>query len=1099
MTKKFCEANEIGLEITVKDENSLPISGAIVVVEITHSDAGYAVGNNEQVLRTIENGTLVAPVFEAGTYLIKVTADNFEPMTEEIQVKNTTSCQNIPVLINLVTEKPEPHCDDGLITVTVRDIVTEKFLIGAKVTVLNDEGYSGIDVRVNTDGKALIPVTTDGKYTILVTMDGHKDGNSSVIIDYPKSCKANATLFLEEKTCPKTIMPVRVTDNVTDKAVPNALVTVILVETSTGTTTYDELDEPKYTDDNGTAYFKVPMNGVYRVQVTVDGYDSVEVPKDVHCNVDHCEGCAPNVVVVVNPTFCPAKFLKLRIIDCLSNALILGAKVETSLYITGSVIKSVKVESSISTESGEVVIPLSENGVYNSIIKVDGYDTIENSFEVNVDKDKCEEFNPVDTVPICPPEKPGCTSVTLAWANDKDIDLIGVRVNMTNTNDTCTTKPSCCDGCKKEDCNGVTPSIDDEDGLSGTETITYCNTSDYTNMLYISDPNGEGKFLPKSGAKIVITLGKKQQVIRIDETSRPEGAKYWLAGCLTTEDMSFNFITINKFYQEEPDKEDPLLCFDRVKEADQTNNDANLRNARLEINFFDADTNQPIAGAMAQASSLTQSISRLSKDNGKSTIKINRNGEYVVDGTADGYLAAENDVTIECKENPYDVCTETVAFSLVPEGQNDRVEIVLNWGNQADNLDLHTIQIHQGVSTLWCETYFGKRTGCPSTKLNRDIKNGGAGGGEKITISPLDRLPYTYMIVVKDNSRFRNQLDKSEGSIHITDGVKSLSRSLPSFGSNTPTGASYWFVGCLKIVDKSFGFSAVDKITKQNPYITERLYCDELFKKNQIAGNFSLNQFCTGVNLDLTFIVRGGGNVAKISIISVDFYGEEKLVYEKSIRIITAFGLQAPITTNGRYLVKVEGEGFTPTEQEYLVNCKTLDCKSCKPSFALPLIGAPDRKDQVKITLSWTGPSYALVTKSVVVKSSSVMEECYSRSQNKSACYTLKSLYKNNFIQLEEFSKVLSGKVGTILVKLADAVDSAKPGARVVVTDESKTATAMMNMDDYQGEDYWLPFCIFSDGTSFRLFGGPVFFNKGSMDVYAEKYCAKGFGYDLDN
>merc|ERR1719474_1988016 len=103
---------------------------------------------------------------------------------------------------------------------------------------------------------------------------------------------------------------------------------------------------------------------------------------------------------------------------------------------------------------------------------------------------------------------------------------------------------------KKEDCNGATPSIDDEDGLSGTETITY------SNMLYISGPNGEGKFLPKSGAKIVITLGKKQQVIRIDETSRPEGAKYWLAGCLTTEDMSFNFITINKFYQEEPDKVD---------------------------------------------------------------------------------------------------------------------------------------------------------------------------------------------------------------------------------------------------------------------------------------------------------------------------------------------------------------------------------------------------------------------------------------------------------------------------------------------------------------------------------------------------------------
>jgi len=476
---------------------------------------------------------------------------------------------------------------------------------------------------------------------------------------------------------------------------------------------------------------------------------------------------------------------------------------------------------------------------------------------------------------------------------------------------------------------------------------------------------------------------------------------------------------------------------------------------------------------------------------------MGQNGEYVVDATADGYLAAENAVTIECQENGNYVCTETVAFSLVPEGRRNEVEIVLNWGNQADNLDLHTIQVHQDVTALWCETYFGKKFGCASTRLDRDIKNGGAYGGEKITISTLNNLPYTYMIVVKDNSRFRNQLDKAEGSIHISDGSRSLSRSLPSFESDTPEGAYYWFVGCLKIVDKSFVFSAVDKLAKENPYVTERLYCDELFKKNPKAGLAPVDQFCTGVNLHLTFIAHGGGDQAEISIISVDFYGEEKLIREMSInpRLINVW--KTPIMTNGKYIVKVEGEGLTTTEQEYLVDCKTLDCKSCNPSFSVPVIGTPERDDQVKIALSWNGPRNALLSKSAVVDSSSVKEECYSPRQNMSTCFRLKSDYADNYIQFEEFSKVLSGKAGTILVRLSDAVDSVKPGARVTVVDATRTVTAMIDMEDYQGEDYWLPFCIFSDGTTFRLFGGPVYFNRGSWDTYAEKYCARGFGFDV--
>ena len=303
------------------------------------------------------------------------------------------------------------------------------------------------------------------------------------------------------------------------------------------------------------------------------------------------------------------------------------------------------------------------------------------------------------------------------------------------------------------------------------------------------------------------------------------------------------------------------------------------------------------------------------------------------------------------------------------------MEIVLNWGDKADNLDLHTVQVDSQVSNNWCETYSGKRSGCALTELDQDVQNGGGSGGEKITISQLGDVPYSYMIVVKDNSANKNQLAEAEGSIHITDGVRSLSRFLPTFVTGTPEGAYYWFVGCLRIVEKSFVFSPVDKLATENPYVTERLYCNDLFKKNPSAGIKPFDDFCTDVTLDIKFIIPNNqvGREARVNIFSVDSTGEQKIILAKSIKRWSSV-VKTPITTNGKYIVKVEGKAYTSTETEFDVRCKKLDCNSCKPWFVVPLISVPDSQDQVRILLSWTGPSNALITKSQVVNSSLAMD-----------------------------------------------------------------------------------------------------------------------------
>merc|ERR1712106_1251519 len=186
-----------------------------------------------------------------------------------------------------------------------------------------------------------------------------------------------------------------------------------------------------------------------------------------------------------------------------------------------------------------------------------------------------------------------------------------------------------------------------------------------------------------------------------------------------------------------------------------------------------------------------------------------------------------------------------VEFSLLPAGKTDKVEIVLNWGRKAENLDLHAMQINKENPGTGCETFFNKLVGCENTELDGDKFNPGAEGGEKITISnPGENLKYTYMIFVKDNSADEDELEVSEAHIDISDGTKSVTKTLPKFERNTASGAKFWFVGCLRTIGKSYEFALVDALSRESPYKTEKLYCDNLFKTDLNAGKEEPSEFC---------------------------------------------------------------------------------------------------------------------------------------------------------------------------------------------------------------------------------------------------------------
>ena len=305
-------------------------------------------------------------------------------------------------------------------------------------------------------------------------------------------------------------------------------------------------------------------------------------------------------------------------------------------------------------------------------------------------------------------------------------------------------------------------------------------------------------------------------------------------------------------------------------------------------------------------------------------------------------------------------CENTVSFSLLPAGKTNKIEIVLNWGTNASNLDLHTMQINKEAPGAGCETFFNKMVGCENTKLDGDKFNGGADGGEKITISnPAENLKYTYMIFVKDNSADTDELENSEAHIDISDGAKSLTKTLPKFTSNTPSGANFWFFGCLRTVGESYEFAAVDTLSRDSPYRTQKLYCDNLFKKDSTAGQEKTSEFCDDINLKVRLQTDQdsafsstfsgcGANCTTVQIVSVGS-AEQKTIFEGLADVDT---VTVPITSNGKYLVRVDGDGYVATEEAFDVTCDITKCGSCNPTFVLPLspkLGS----DEARMMLSW--------------------------------------------------------------------------------------------------------------------------------------------------
>merc|ERR1719435_536375 len=295
--------------------------------------------------------------------------------------------------------------------------------------------------------------------------------------------------------------------------------------------------------------------------------------------------CTPSASVTLNQEFCQDKVIKMIVRDSLKNEPVVGAQGKVSI----DTFEGAKEISSLTIgESGEVDVSLIANGLYLTEVSMPGFVLARSSFMINMSSGECDMYHPVELTPFSPETPAGCVRLSLSWGEQpQDLDLYSYRVHQNQSEDQCLTYY--CNG--KDPCNGTAFEVDNKSGgLNGSETITYCSTEEYTNMVYVDDLSGQGASLVSSHAKLIIVGTDDTQEVSLNTDGvNDENKRYWLAGCLTTTAAGgFEFIPVNQFLDIQPNVEEPLHCHNRA--AVKSAAFVPLENAHARITAVDAIT-----------------------------------------------------------------------------------------------------------------------------------------------------------------------------------------------------------------------------------------------------------------------------------------------------------------------------------------------------------------------------------------------------------------------------------------------------------------------------------------------------------------------------
>ena len=794
--------NNEGMEMEVNVINALtnePLHNATVEIFLVHGDTQVDLNFKQHLqnyftqvggsLITGPDGEATTLVYTNATYRVVATAPGF--IESSVEANPPDSCltrSDFLVILPLSQVDDQiPDCLNCSVLLNLFDKIT-----GAPVSALVDllfEGKAHVATGVKTDssGKARVAVNKMGKYqALLVPGSGYKAANASNRIE-SNNTELNISMYLTQPRCPNTTLTVNVKDNVAGSNIADARVSLMLTNSLAGESMLRQ--GPVHISNTlGLVTLTPPINGDYRVVVEAEDFISQELQVSVQCHIGQCYNCNQELEASLEQEFCEGKKLKMIVKDTTTNKALEGAQVTWSLETYQG---PVDLGGTHAVDSnGTILLPISSNGKYSATVTKPGYLTATSFHEVSVSMDQCPHLALSQLVPLSPTLAPGCVRLSLIWGKEPaDLDLYSFKVNSADTDERCLTYY--CDG--KDPCGCASFDVDNtRGGEEGAETITYCGCNeheDFTHMVWVDDLSGKGASMLSSQARILVTdAGGMTQEVKL-VPGEQEAARYWVAGCLTTNSSSFSFTPLNQMSAEEPSEGMPLQCHTKSQlQAKQP-----LTSASLNVSVANT-LGQPLPNASVILSS--GGSTRTEKVGAKGFVIIRgiRTGNYSLSVEHQGYVVEVVEGHLSPDENAQ------LHVSMMELGEKGNLRIKLDWEEREGgrNLDLNLLKTERAGTQEACLTYWHNMDGCTGITLDQNVGVMEEGStsqlspnakAETIAVQDFTSMQDSvFMVYVDDNSASGADLLAVTPHLTINDGSKSLSVVMPTMPQDSSPG-----------------------------------------------------------------------------------------------------------------------------------------------------------------------------------------------------------------------------------------------------------------------------------------------------------------------
>ena len=201
-------------------------------------------------------------------------------------------------------------------------------------------------------------------------------------------------------------------------------------------------------------------------------------------------------------------------------------------------------------------------------------------------------------------------------------------------------------------------------------------------------------------------------------------------------------------------------------------------NVGLDITVRNSQDNNPVSNAFISVTIDDEIVAEnvpVGPD-GSVFIPVYRNGVYIVDVEAEGFIPGTFEMEVLCTSADCD-CPNVKLFTMSPTLDFGQTRIIMNWEkNIPRDVDIHVVSVKDSDQST-CRTYYADKQSCEAISLDLDNTSGGLNGAETMTL--LDAAvnkDYVYVVGIED-FRFESNGDPflSSGSrITITNGVQTV-------------------------------------------------------------------------------------------------------------------------------------------------------------------------------------------------------------------------------------------------------------------------------------------------------------------------------------